>query len=192
MKKPAFIPDISGLVSGHLSARHLSGALVAGPGGKTLVVTARHLGAHDGQKVIAGGEAFTLVNVRGIDIATSPETNRPAENWRDDEVLNGDVTVAELTTEPPRHLTRYAIAEVSAGTGFMLQVSGKLTKFPIERHPTFRRWLHTSIWRQWQFGPGDSGRPILVLGRDGRTMISGPCSRQGRGGWALLRFTDLL
>lgn len=182
--------DLSGIVSAHLSAKHLSGGLIAGPGGRTMVLTARHLGAHDGQKVIIGGEAYTLTNVRGIDLAcTGPQ---PVKDWKMDEIYNGDVTVAELEEDVPRHLTRYPLAEVAAGTGHLLAASGMLTRFPIERHPYFKRWLHTSIYRQRQFKPGDSGRPVLVLGRDGRTMISGPVSRQGRGGWALLKFQDLL
>jgi hypothetical protein len=177
-------PDLSGIVHPHPSADHLNGALVR-IGRTDHVVTARHLGMQGGQRVIIAGQDYTIANVRGIDLAcTGP---RPAAEWRDDRLLNGDLAIATLREEVPPGVTRYPIAGQATGTGYMLRPGEDLLRFPYQRHASFRNWLRGSFLRPLQFREGDSGRPILALDRHGRTVLVSVLSRIWWGEWPFLR-----
>lgn len=181
-------PDISGIVHPHPSADHLNGALVR-IGRTDHVVTARHLGMQGGQKVIIAGQAYTIAAVSGIDLAcTGP---RPAANWRDDRLLNGDIAIATLREEVPPTVTRYPIAGQATGTGYMLRPDDGLVRFSYQRHSSFRNWLRGSYANPIRFRAGDSGRPILALDRHGRTVLVSVLSRIWWGEWALLRHQHL-
>jgi len=177
-------PDLSGIVWPHPSADHLNGALVR-IGRTDHVVTARHLGMVSGQKVIIAGQTYTIAAVRGIDLAcTGP---KPSLDWREDRLLNGDIAIATLREDVPPTVTRYPIAGMHTGTGYMSRPGGELLRFPYQRHASFRNWLRGSYLRPLQFREGDSGRPILALDRHGRTVLVSVLSRIWWGEWALLR-----
>jgi len=177
-------PDLSGIVHPHSSADHLNGALVR-IGRTDHVVTARHLGMQGGQKVIIAGKDYTIAAVRGIDLAcTGP---KPAAEWREDRLLNGDIAVATLKEAVPPSVTRYPIAGLSAGTGYMLRPDDGVIRFPFQRHASWRNWLRGSYLRPMQFRAGDSGRPVLAMSRTGQTLLVSVLSRTWWGEWALLR-----
>lgn len=176
--------DLGGIVSGSLSASHLQGALVRA-WGEDVVVTARHLGMEAGQQVVIGGERYTIDQVRGVDVpVTGPQ---PSEKWRDDLLFNGDLAVATLRETVPARVTRYAIAGDALGRGAMLHASGKLSTFPFQPHASFRQWTRGSYLRPAQFRDGDSGRPILMLDRHGKTLLAGVLSRIWWGEWLTLK-----
>lgn len=184
MKKPAPSPDLSGIVIAHPSADHLNGALVR-IGGVDHVVTARHLGMQGGQKVVIAGQTYTIGYVRGIDLAcTGP---RPAADWREDRLLNGDLAIATLREPVPPIVTRYPIAGMTTGTGYMLRPGDGTITFAFTRHASFRNWLRGSYANPVRFRSGDSGRPILAVDRHGRTLLVSVLSRTWWGEWPLIR-----
>lgn len=176
--------DLSGIVSAHPSADHLNGALTR-IGGVDHIVTARHLGMQGGQKVIITGSVYTVGAVRGIDLAcTGP---RPAADWRKDRLQNGDLAVATLQEEVPPFVKRYEIAGQAVGTGHMRHEGGDVSTFPFQRHASFRNWLRGSYLRPLQFRAGDSGRPVLTIGRNGQTLLVSVLSLIWWGEWAFLK-----
>lgn len=175
--------DLGGIVTGSLSAAHLQGALVRA-WGEDVVVTARHLGMEGGQQVVIGGERYTIAGVRGVDV---PVTGSAAERWRDDLLFNGDLAVATLRETVPARVTRYAIAGVALGKGHMLHANDKLSTFPFQPRTGFRNWTRGSYLRPAQFRDGDSGRPILMLDRHGKTLLCGVLSRIWWGEWLTLK-----
>jgi hypothetical protein len=185
MKKPAFTPDFSAVAYGRGTAKHLAGGLIEGPWGKTLFLTAAHLGPKDGQQISTPTGIFTLKNVRRLVLGGKPGSpGAPPDG--------GDVAVAEIVETLPREQTRYSLAGVSSGTGYVLQASGATVKFAFVPVAGVRRWCRGSRRNPFRFLRGVSGRLVLVQGADGKTLASGPMSRIAWGEWGTPRFEDLL
>jgi hypothetical protein len=185
MKKTDFTPDFSAVAYGRGAAKHLAGGLIEGPQGKTLFMTAAHLGPKDGQQISTGTGIYTLVNARKLVLGGKPGSpGAPPDG--------GDVAVAEIVETLPREQTRYALAGVKFGTGYVLQASGATVKFAFQPVAGVRRWCRGGYGNPLRFLNGVSGRLVLVEGKDGRTMACGPMSRIAWGEFGTPLFEDLL
>lgn len=175
--------DRSGIVTAHPSAPHLNGALIR-IAGIDHIVTARHLGIQAGQKVRLAGRDFTIAAVRGVDIPVTGPV--PSANWREDRLLNGDIAVATLREPVGPTITRYPLAGIASGTGYIVR-GDSITKFPFQPETSASHWLRGSKLRPLTFRSGDSGRPIFSIGKDGRTYLVSVLSRIWWGEWAFLK-----